>query len=157
MRVGKGGLHFSCTCACWSVCRQGCTPSNTCIVSIGTYSVLCSKPDSTPWHDVECLLGTCKNCGLEKLFHLCPKELSASETVQWKQFRKEVMGVSEDGRERTHVKIEYKEGTPAELIVGLKRSLKFFIIHNFFAHWQNEEFKNQLLELQADTILSCGL
>jgi hypothetical protein len=92
MRVDKDGLHFSCTCACWGVCGQGCTPSSTCIASTGTYSgltelcysVLCSKPDSTPWHDVECLLETCENYGPEKLFHLCPKELLATEAVHWK-------------------------------------------------------------------------
>ena len=162
MRVDKDILHFSCTCTCWGVCRQGCTLSNTCIALTRTYFglielcnlVLCSKLDLMPWHDVECLLRICENCGPEKLFHLCPKELSATEALHWKQFGK-VSGLSEDGRKRTHIKVEYKEGTPIELIVGLKRSLKFFITHNsFLVHWQNDEFKNQLLELLGDMVLS---
>ena len=87
-----------------------------------------------PWHDVECLFRTCENCRPKKLFHLCPKELSATEAVHWKQFVKEVTGLSNNGRERIHVKVKYKKDTPAELIVGLRRSLKFFITHNLLAH-----------------------
>jgi hypothetical protein len=162
-RMDREGTHSGCACACWGVCGRGCTLTNSCAAETTCFSglsalcnfVLCTKADSTPWHDLNCLLGTCLHYGPEKMFWVCPIEQSSTQIVRWKQFGKQVTGTTEDGKERTHVKVEYMEGPPADLIDRLKTSLKFFVTHNFLARWQNEEFKQQLRDLPVNSVLSC--
>jgi hypothetical protein len=53
------------------------------------------------------------------------------------------------------VKLEYKEMTSAELIEFMKPKLSFFVKHNFLATRQDVEFKEQLSNLPAHTVLTC--
>jgi hypothetical protein len=140
-RMGKKGTHFGCACACWGVCGRGCTLRNSCVAKTTCFSrlstlcnsVLCTKANSTSWHNLNCLLGTCEEYGPEKMFWVCSIEQSSIQIIKWKQFGKQVTRTTEDGKERNHVKVEYMEGTPTDLIDRLKSSLKFFVTHNFLA------------------------
>jgi hypothetical protein len=62
-----------------------------------------------------------------------PKELISSQLVHWKSIGYEVVGKTNDGRDKEAQKLEYHESHHVALLEYLKPHLKEFILHNYIA------------------------
>jgi len=56
------------------------------------------KHESSLWHNKQCLLGQCHNCGVN-IFKVCPKEFQFEKLIFWKSIGYEV-GFTEEGKEK---------------------------------------------------------
>ena len=72
-----------CSCSC-STCivdsdapEQRCVASKNLISSVSNWIdiVLCRKREGEQWHAKDCILGYCKDCGVEKKLKWCSNEL----------------------------------------------------------------------------------
>jgi hypothetical protein len=99
-------------------------------------------------------MGTCDNCGVE-LLRFCPHELTTERKISWKCISYVVVGTTADGKEKNVSRYEYKDTTPSELVDFLRPKLLEFIQHNYFAQWQERQFKKYLKDIPADVVLSC--
>jgi hypothetical protein len=133
-----------------------------CIASFVTFigfihlwtSVVCDKPKFELWHDKQCLLGQCHNCGVD-IFKVCPKEFQSKKLIFWKSTRYEVVGFTKGGKEKKASKMEYNETPPHDLIQYLKLCLKEFVFHNYVACWQDVRCKEVLNFVFDDMVNSC--
>ena len=118
-------------------------------------SLLCPKLEDSEFHRSQCLLGSCSSCGVAFL-KLCPQERvdMLGITFNWKQFRYEVVGSTEDGRPKKHIKEISRTTTFSEFMDFFKLTVQRFIKHNFEARWQSEQSKLLRQCLQRGTILS---
>jgi hypothetical protein len=164
MRIDQAGVYNGCTCTCLSVCGAGCQPQgSSCVAPTTTFldltllwsSILCEKGVDEFWHSKDCLFGNCADCGVTTRLRVCGGELSSEKLISWRCFGQETIGVNSDGRDKKVVKLEYKETTTADFIDFVRPKLSFFVKHNFLATWQDAEFKEQLSNLPACTILTC--
>lgn len=123
MRNAKKGVHafLSCTCNC-PVCvspseSTSCTADSTYKgVTMLWEQVVCPKEDSAEFHKLQCLMGSCSECGTES-FQICPQELSNTTwTLRWKCFENEVVGFDDNGDPRKKIREVFKETTCAEFI-----------------------------------------
>jgi hypothetical protein len=86
---------------------------------------------------------------------LCPFELEIDRTIHWRNIGYEVVGHNEDGRDKKASRVEYHDTHPSELFEYLKPCLKDFVFHNFISRWQDIQFKDSLINVPKDTIISC--
>lgn len=159
MRIELHGID--CLCGCALVC---CTSlgDSTCNGTSNVYgrmtqlwsSVLCDKEEFACWHRRECLLGDCSHCGVDTL-KICPIEANSDRMIKWKSIGQEVVGYTEEGKEKKAACVEYHETQPHALIDYLKPCLKTFILHNYFASRQEAQFQDLMGGIPRDTVISC--
>jgi hypothetical protein len=63
-----------------------------------------------------------------------------------------VVGKDKAGNESERLKLEYMETIPSIFIDYLKPKLVAFIEHNFFAKWQDIQFKNLLATIPINVV-----
>ena len=164
MRRDEEGVHKDCTCSC-IICAApneeestmlGCDAHNEIYERLTHLwsSVLCQKSEFDRWYKRECLLGECINCGVQNL-RICPSEVSSEKLVKWKRTGYEIIGVGEDGKPKKAIKVIYCETKPVELIDYCKSKIADFIVHNFFASWQDFQFKELFTSVPDGTLISC--
>ena len=117
-------------------------------------SVLCDKDELACWHQRGCLLGDCSHCGVETL-KVCPVEASSDILIKWRSIGQEVVGYTDEGKEKKAACVEYHETQPRALLDYLKPRLKTFIAHNYFATWQEAQFQDLMCGIPSDTVISC--
>jgi hypothetical protein len=66
-------------------------------------------------------------------FEGMPKELIPSQLVHWKNIGYEVVGKTDNWRDKKAKKLEYHESHHVALLEYLKPHLKEFILHNYIA------------------------
>jgi hypothetical protein len=88
------------------------------------------------WHKLECLMGECLDCGVEKKFPICCHESSPSIDwkVYWKCFQQEVIRMNEDGRPKKKVKKCFRETSSSTFLTYLHPNIQKFVKH-FVARW----------------------
>ncbi len=67
---------------------------------------------------------------------VCPTELISNQLVQWKNIKYEVVGKTDDGKDKKPHTLEYHESHHVTLLEYLKPHLKEFILHNYITQWQ---------------------
>ena len=80
--------------------------------------------------------------------------MSSDLLVSWRRFEKVFVGRGEDGSDWHALPLEYKMTPPNNLVIALKMSLGKFLMHNFEAKWQDQQFKACMENLSPDTIVS---
>lgn len=157
----RGTVHKNCSCQC-EVCRpeggEGvCKASEVTFHSVTRLceEVLCPKPEEEEFHALSCIRGDCMLCGATKL-KICPNELSggANALVSWKLFEMVFVGRGEDGNDRHALRLEHKLTPPCDLVSSLRSHLEEFLVHNFEAKWQDQQFKVCMGNLSPDAIVS---
>jgi hypothetical protein len=115
--------------------------------------VVCPKGLFNEWHQKECLLGECLLCGVETL-EFCPCETNVNIVafMQWQQYVMIVVGKDKVGNKSKRLKLEYMETIPNIFINYFKPKLVAFIEHNFFARWQDIQFKSLLATIPKDVV-----
>jgi hypothetical protein len=94
-------------------------------------SILCPIRPLHLWHKRECLLRECTHCR-ENTLKICLIELKSTNIVPRKSIGFEVVGQTEDGKEKKALKVLYNESVPKELFQYMKQKLTAFICHNHF-------------------------
>jgi hypothetical protein len=64
------------------------------------------------WHNYDCLMGSCDECGIDRLLAFCPLETdpNSKETVCWRKFEKVVVGVNpRTGKDKTRLESNLKK------------------------------------------------
>ncbi len=135
MKYVKKGVHTTNECGCeCSVCNRVLDQdSMTCQAHVKAYKgltmlweeCLCSKLEFEEWYKLDCFMGSCQNCGVEKKLPICPNESSSSNEwkMSWKCFELEVIGVNEDGRPKKRVKKCFKETSSSTFLEYLKGNI----------------------------------
>ena len=169
MRTATKGIHGRhCDCTC-EVCMSP-APSESGTSDQGSrchadlthftgltdmwHSVLCPV-EADGWHSPKCIKGTCDICGVDML-QLCPRELDAESPlmVQWHNFQMVVHGRTRAGKENKVLRMMYQT-TPAPVYLEyVTEKLRAFIVHNYIAKWQAEQFKESIDTFPPDSILS---
>jgi hypothetical protein len=62
-------------------------------------SILCAKPLNSLWHKRERLLGNYPDCGIQ-MSKICFQELLLRYLIKWKSIGYEVVGQSEEGKDK---------------------------------------------------------
>jgi hypothetical protein len=157
----RGTVHKNCSCHC-DVCQPdsgtgACKASELTFHSVTKLCelVLCPKPEEEEFHALSCIHGDCTMCGATKL-KIYPNELSDSTSalVSWKRFEMVFVGRGEDGNDRHALRLEHKMTPPCELVADLRSHLEEFLVHNFEAKWQDQQFKVCMGNLSPDAIVS---
>lgn len=168
MRTACRGVHrIGCICFC-DVCHGSKhtidirDENSTCHASLTQfsgltdlwYSVLCPAEDDG-WHKPSCLTSKCNECGLDQLL-TCPLEEDKSNalTMQWKCYEKVVHGKTRQGKDRMVLRLQYKTTTARMFLDYLRPKFRAFIVHNYIAKWQEEQYKISLDTFPPDSILS---
>jgi hypothetical protein len=114
------GIHANCLCICNQVCIESsnhgcmaCTSQFSGLIALWS-SVLCPIRPLHLWHKRECLLGEYSHCGANTL-KICPIELKSTDIVPWKSIGSEIVGQTEDGKDKKVPKVVYNETMPKEL------------------------------------------
>jgi hypothetical protein len=96
---------------------------------------LCPKLEFQEWHKLECLMGECLDCEVEKKFPICLHESSPSIDwkVSWKCLQQEVVGMNEDGIPKKRVKKCFREKSSSIFFTYLRPNIQKFVKHNFVA------------------------
>lgn len=143
------GAHvlFQCSCECvvcgfhnGGHCKAGETRFSG--VTALWESLLCPKAEDAEFHRPECLLGSCRRCGVS-FFKVCPQERVdvPDMNIKWKQFQYEVVGSTEDGRPKKRIKEVFRCTPFSEFLEFFKPTVQRFIWHNFEARWQTDQAK----------------
>lgn len=164
MRANGKGIHENCRCSYNDiyVVNVGGIIDDICHALVCTYkglttllsSILCDKKADVEWHQRACFTCECICCGAKTLL-VCPVELHTNESISWRNIDYEVVGHTEEGKEKKSTNIEFHETTPKELISYLKLLLKTFIFHNFLARWQDVQFRELLQTMFEGFVISC--
>jgi hypothetical protein len=87
-------------------------------------SIVCLKEENEEWHNHDCLLGRCNNCGVDKILPLCPDEEFGEQIVSWKCYEDIVIGRNaEIGEAQKKIGEVFKQTTLAEFVQYLKWNL----------------------------------
>jgi hypothetical protein len=166
LRSVKGGVHSHAQCRCnCEICRgeddddgfENCKAHRTTFT--GTMAlwraIVCDKMDDDLWHQYDCLMGLCGECGVSKL-KFCQSELQAPEDfiLNWKCFEKTIVGQGEDGQPKKRIREVFKKTSVPEFLDYFLPNLTKFVTHNFVARWQDSQCQNAMSDLPADMILS---
>jgi len=165
MIIRGKGVHGGYTCFCTKICRpfgENICPPNECEVHVSYFkklisiwsSILCPLFGFSTFHQRACLLGQCKNCGVETL-KICPVELDLKKPMTWRKISYVIVGKNNDGCDKKVSRVEYCETQPSQLIGYLRPKLKELVMHNFMSKWQKKEFKSFVPNLPLNTILFC--
>jgi hypothetical protein len=159
------GLHafLKCNYAC-NVCTNTSVVESTCCnahsrvykrISVLWEECVCPKGEFDQWHKLECVMGTCGQCGIDKL-SLCPAEILGLEEykLKWKCFQYEEVGRTAEGRPRKRIKETFMETSPSVFIEYMKPKVHQFIKHNFVASWQDEACKEMMVNMPAGVLVS---
>jgi hypothetical protein len=86
----KFGIHFnSCDCFCEIFCQSADEESSKCVGALTTYPtltiflwelVVCPYDEYSEWHNKDCLLSTCENCGVD-IIPICHVEEKGSSNI----------------------------------------------------------------------------
>jgi hypothetical protein len=71
------------------------------------------------WHHSQCIASECACCGW-KPFWLCLWVFNTNDLIKWHKIGYEVVGHTEEGKEKKVSKIEFHETPPKESISYLK-------------------------------------
>ncbi len=97
MQQGVGSSNQFNTCGVASHVFKGLTQLWT--------SIICPRRNLDEWHSKSCLMGDCDICDGETLsFYL--EEYESIEIVCWKCIGYEVMGITNEGKEKKALKID---------------------------------------------------
>jgi hypothetical protein len=118
-------------------------------------AIVCDKMDANLWHQYDCLMGLCTECGVSKL-QFCQYELRPPEqfVLNWKCFKKTFVGQGEDGQPKKKIREVFKKTSVPEFLDYFLSNLAKFVIHNYVARWQDSQCQNAMSDLPADMILS---
>jgi hypothetical protein len=134
----------------------GCAASNTVYKGLTELwqSIVCSKGEFQEWHDLQCLLGTCGDCGL-KLLPVCNDELDNADGVliEWRRFALE-QTTSKKGKVSKKLTLVYKKTFPDVLLEYMRPKLQYFVKHNFVAKWQDLQFKACIKTFPINSVVS---
>lgn len=109
LRDSMRGLHArsGCTCPC-EVCNTevGICHAHTHVferLTLLWLACVCPKGELDKWHNLECVMGRCQDCGVKRL-KLCPDEVSLATdlTVKWKCFEYVIVAVVDGRKKKTH-------------------------------------------------------
>jgi hypothetical protein len=135
---GVHGKNYNCEC---DVCVASSTPS-ICKVGCSTFqglidmwmSILCPIEISYAFHDLKCLKGECKNCGINMLITCLEEEDWRSEKImRWKSYEKKFHGKAHSCLDNKVLKFQYKETTTHFFLEYTKLKLQKCVLHNFVA------------------------
>ena len=107
------------------------------------------------WHAQKCIKGLCDLCGVDML-QLCPSEADHGIPlmIQWHNFEMVVHGRTRAGKENKVIYMTYQTTGAPVFVEYLKQKLRRFIVHNYIAKWQGEQFKVSIDTFSPDSILS---
>ena len=170
MRTTMKGIHGRhCGCQC-EVCQKPAAGVASCPVDPAIachaelthftgitdlwHSVLCPVEEDG-WHNPKCIRGKCRACGVDML-QLCPREEdhSIDLQVQWHNFETVVHGRTKAGKENKVLRMMYKTTGAPFFVDYLRQKLQPFIVHNYVAKWQAEQYKVSIDTFPPDSILS---
>lgn len=160
MRTGSKGVHGrNCTCGCDICCSN--TPGE-CLADRVQFSgltdmwssILCPVEDSI-WYNPSCLKGNCEMCGIDMLI-TCPLEegINSTRLMQWKCYEKVIHGKTRAGKDNKVLRLQYKETTAKVFLEYMRPKFRKFIVHNYFARFQDEQYHICLETFPQDSILS---
>ena len=163
---GIHGRHCECTCDVCAAPEHGHPAGegqpSTCRADLAHFtgltdmwhSVLCPVEEDG-WHAQNCVKGLCDLCGVDML-QLCPREEDGNIplTVQWHNFEMVPHGRTRAGKENKVLRMMYKTTGAPTFLDYLKPKLSAFIVHNYIAKWQAEQFKVSIDTFPPDSILS---
>jgi hypothetical protein len=160
MRSGPRSVD---TIVCHNICNPGpradgvvrCVARSTCFPNLTSLwsSILCPVPEFSLFHRRQCLMGDRENCGIQQ-FKVCDQEYATEQKVQWRHIGSEVVGKTRDGRDKKVPRVMFQETVPREMITYLRPKMEEFTVHNFFARWQEKEFKHFLKNIPPETVVS---
>ncbi len=99
-------------------------------------------------------MGECDECGVG-ILPLCLEKYEPTMTISYKCIGYEVVGRTNEGKEKKIPKVDWKKTIPIDLIEYLKPKLQFFIVHNYIVSLQQFQFKAYLFDIPLRTIISC--
>jgi hypothetical protein len=92
-------------------------------------------------------------CGVDTFeFFPCEDDVNNLALMEWQQYALQVVGKDKASNESRRFKLEYMKTTPSVCIDYLKPKIDAFIEHNFFAKWQDIQFKNLLKNIPQDVV-----
>jgi hypothetical protein len=124
--------------------------------------------DGKLWHRKKCLIGKCTKCGVDKL-KWCTSNFDGTshQLIKWQTFgyvaldhtvqqkRKKNKGTDESSTKLAkRMRLVYEETSLKEYQEHVLVTMKSFIVHNFCARWQSEQFKLCLKTFPRGTIVS---
>ncbi len=76
-----------------------------------------NKLDVEEWHEQECLLGECQECGVN-ILPLCPSEMANNVRYKllWRCFETRIVGQTYDGQPRKWIKEVFKETSTKDFL-----------------------------------------
>jgi hypothetical protein len=80
-------------------------------------------------------MGDCDICSVETLSFYIEKYHSI-EIVSWKCIGYEVVGITNEGKEKKAPKMHWKNSATVDFIKYLKPKLQYFVFHNYITSWQ---------------------
>jgi hypothetical protein len=97
--------------------------------------IVCPKGEFEEWHELQCLLGSCADCGV-KLLPVCNNEIENPNGVliEWRRFALE-QTTSRKGKVSKKLTLVYKKTFPDVLLEYMRPKLQHFVKHNFVAKW----------------------
>ncbi|KAK3753750.1 hypothetical protein QZH41_005245 [Actinostola sp. cb2023] len=101
-------------------------------------STLCPKLDGSDYHQLECLMRNCDDCGVTK-FITSNEERSDEVVVKWKRYEYVVVQ-DKNGVERRKISLVTKETSVGEMFNYFLELLKDYPYHSFMSKWQKEQF-----------------
>lgn len=69
------------------------------------------------------------------------EDVSSTLTMQWKCYEKVAHGKTRQGKHRMVLRLHYKTTTARVFLDYLRPKLRAFIVHNYIAKWQEEQYK----------------
>ena len=103
--------------------------------------IVCLKGEFEEWHELQCLLGSCADCGM-KLLPICNNKVENLNgmLIEWWRFALE-QTTSRKGKVSKKLALVYKKTFPNVLLEYMRLKLQHFVKHNFVAKWQDSQFK----------------
>jgi hypothetical protein len=104
-------------------------------------SILCLVDDS-PWHNPSCLKRTRVQSGIEMLLiYPIEEDITCSQLMQWKCYELMLHGKTRSGKDNKVLQLQYKETKPMKFLQYLRPTLHKFIVHNYVARFQEEQYR----------------
>jgi hypothetical protein len=116
---------------------------------------LCSKPDRSEWHSLQCLKGKCMLCGFNNL-PICDRELDPENQRQmtWQRFEKVPAGKMKDGKHKFALRLEYKLTSLRVFLAYAKPRIAEFVLHQHVARWQDRAYRTSITKLKVGEVMS---
>jgi hypothetical protein len=168
MRDRRLGIHRTHECGSFCFCDVCCPPGTRGVDGCQAHSAnfarttklwqscVCAKDELQLWHRRECLMGECDVCGVERKLLFCPSKVDPEleDIISWCRFQRVEIGQDNEGKPIKQVREVHVQTSPVELVLYLKPISQRFLLHNYVAHWQDEQAKMAMQSLRKGVILS---